>query len=172
VIALGIDSATRAGWGLVEKVPGREQLLDHGFLDLSGRSGKRAEVIEDFARRILARVDAIDLVGIEDNYLDTNEDKANVVTLKALARLAGRFEQAFEALGVETVLVNPQRWAVGILSGLISPRSTREARKAASTLWVRSTFKLVVGHDTADGVAIATYVARSKSFSRLAGQAG
>jgi Holliday junction resolvasome RuvABC endonuclease subunit len=171
VIVLGLDSATRTGFGLIEHKAGRETIVDSGVIDLSGRSGKRAEVIEDFARQILARVGTIDVVGIEDNYLDTNEDKANVVTLKALARMVGRWEQAWEAIGVDTVLVNPQKWAAGILTGLIGPRANRQARKKASGLWVKATFGLTPQEDEGDGIAIATFLARSRAFARRSGQA-
>lgn len=171
MIVLGLDSAARTGYAVVERLNGSERLLERGVLDLRDQE-TLATRIDDFAHKMAGRFE-IDVVAIEDNYLDTNEDKANVVTLKSLARMVGRWCQAFESRGITTVLANPQKWAVGVLRGvLMGPTSDRKTRKKACGIWVRATFKVQPEENEADAIGIATYEARQRDFfERAAGAA-
>jgi hypothetical protein len=161
---LGLDSATRTGYGLAERDGARERLLAHGVLDLNRA---RAAFMESFADTVLEG-GPVDLVAIEDNYLDTNPEKANVATLKALARIVGRWEQVWEARKVKTVLVPAQRWQTGLLAGLMGPRANRDTRKRAAGLWVKATFGLELDQDACDGVCLAVWVARQRAFEARA----
>lgn len=162
ITVLGLDSASHTGYALLERDGPRERLIGCGVADLSVRPA--AAVIEDFMAKVtsLARVD---VVAIEDNYLDTDPGKANVATLKTLARLVGRWEQAAESRGLATVLVPAQRWQSGILAGLCGPRADRKSRKAASSLWARATFGVAPVQDACDAIGIAAYEARRRSFA-------
>lgn len=157
---LGIDSAiSRCGWALVERVRGvgREKLLGRGVL-----CAVDGEVVQEFAGRMTNGKDEIDLVVIEDAYLDKNVD-----TVKQLSRLVGRWEQAFETLGVETKLVMASVWQMRILTGLITPKSKRDERKLAAKRWAKATFNEDLGPDEADASAIATHEIRLRSFAEL-----
>lgn len=163
---LGIDSATKTGFGLVERVGTKERLISYGAVDL-GR-GPMAAAIETFVERVIED-GPIDEVAIEDNYLAAGE-QANVVTLKCLARLAGRWEQAFEARGIRTVLVMAQKWQTGLLGGaLMGPTANRATRKKAAGLWVKATFGVTPGEDACDGIGLAAYRARHATFAQLVG---
>lgn len=168
MIVVGIDSATKAGFGVVERKGPRERLIEYGAFALPRQGTERAAAIEAMVSRLTARF-VIDVAAIEDNYLAQGEQE-NVVTLKALARLCGRWEQAWEARGVATMLVLAQRWQVGLLAGLCGPRSDRKTRKAASAMWCRATFGVTPSEDASDAIGLATWVARQESFrARLAG---
>jgi Holliday junction resolvasome RuvABC endonuclease subunit len=155
IIVLGIDSAiSKCGWAVVERDGGHERLVAHGVL-----VAVDGEVVGDFAGR-MAHGQRIDVVVIEDAYLDTNVD-----TVKKLSRLVGRWQQAFETLGLETTLVMGSVWQRQILSGLIGLTSPREARKKAAKLWARATFHEALGEDEADAAGLATWGARQRSFA-------
>jgi Holliday junction resolvasome RuvABC endonuclease subunit len=89
-VVLGIDSAPSCtGWALVERDGDRERLIAHGLL----RSVDH-DVVNEFAGRIAMGDLPVDVVVIEDVYLDKNVD-----TVKVLSRLVGRWQQAFEPMG-------------------------------------------------------------------------
>jgi len=159
-LVLGIDSAPRrTGWALVERDGRQERLVAYGAL-----TAVDADVVTEFSGQVVHRCPSIDVVAIEDAYYGEN-----VGTTKALSRLVGRWQQAFEGLGLETKLVMADVWQRGILTGLITPKSGREARKAAAAIWVRSTFGTALGADEADAAGLATWELRQRRFAQRAG---
>lgn len=157
---LGIDSAfAKCGWALVERDGVRERLIAHGVL-----KAVDGEVVGEFAGRMATGSLTIDVVVIEDCYLDETE-RRNVDTLKVLARLVGRWQQAFEALGLSTTLVMADVWQRFLLTGLMPRQAKREARKAAAKTWARATFKEALGSDESDAVGLAVYWVRKRAFA-------
>jgi Holliday junction resolvasome RuvABC endonuclease subunit len=154
MLSLGIDVATRSGWALVERVAGKERLLDHGILNLA--RGPR-EQIERLASMHARRAD---LVALELGYLDKN-----VATLMVLCRFVGRFEQACEAMGKHPQLIQATVWQRSLLRGLAGPMAKREELKRAAVMWARATFREVLGEDEADASAIATHVLRTTAMA-------
>jgi Holliday junction resolvasome RuvABC endonuclease subunit len=163
IIGLGIDSAfTRTGWALVEREGAKERLIAHGLLEACD-----ADVVGAFAHRMATGQLAIDIVVIEDTYLGENVD-----TLKSLSRLVGRWQQAFEALGLKTRLVMADVWQRGILMGLITGKTEREGRKKAAQIWANATFGEALPSDSADAAGIITWHLRQRAFAKRAGRAG
>lgn len=160
MIVLGLDSAiTKTGWALVERDGGKETLIQHGFLtDVDG------DVVSEFAGRVHASNVAVDMVVVEDLYFAKD---ANMV--KKLARLTGRWQQAFEVLGFSTKLVMASAWQKSLLSGLMNAGSSdRNARKKACQLWVKATFGAELPVDEADAVGLAVYELRRSAFTKRA----
>lgn len=158
---LGIDCATKAGWALVESDSGKERLRGHGVLDLSG---KRFLLISTVINEILEVVPLVDIVAIELPYLGKN-----VVTLRTLARLFGRFEQAFEPTGAEIVEALATQWQHQVL-GRFGGRK-REGLKKASKLWARATFGVDLTEDESDAAGIAVHVLRERMLAEKVSRA-
>lgn len=162
-VVLGIDSAPScSGWALVERDGTRDRLIAHGLLHTVDH-----EVVEEFSGRMAMSGPTIDVVVIEDAYLDKNVD-----TVKVLSRLVGRWQQAFEALGLATRLVMADVWQRGILSGLITPKTHRDGRKKAAKLWAQATFGEALDENEADGAAMATFELRRLVFAGRTSAAG
>jgi Holliday junction resolvasome RuvABC endonuclease subunit len=104
---------TTPGWAVVERINGRERLLDHGVLVLDGKQLPAWNPVAALALRCRKEGLVPDVVAIELPYLGKN-----VVTLRTLARLFGRFEQAFEPTGVEIVEIMPTKWQHEVLGPL------------------------------------------------------
>ena len=160
--ALGLDCATKCGWSVVEdalqaarKRGQAEHLVGHGVLDLSGKKKPISTVINE----LVFSLPSIDVAVVELPYLDEN-----VVTLRTLARLVGRFEHAFEPLHVGVELVMATEWQRAILGGFGG--KNREGLKKAAVLWARATFGAVLTEDEADAAGIASHVLRKRSFAR------
>ena len=152
MLAIGIDCATRAGWALVRSDRGREELLDHNVLELGGRN---AWAWVDW---LVVRGSGDwkpDVVAIECPWLGKDPH-----ALEVLARLCGRFEQAFEAAGCQVLVVKAAQWQCATLTGLMTQRSKRAERKRASKLWCKSTFGVDLSDDESDAAAIATWACR------------
>lgn len=153
---LGIDSAfAKCGWALVERDGVRERLIAHGVL-----KAVDSDVVTEFSGRMATGNRTIDVVVIEDCYLDENVD-----TVKLLSRLVGRWQQAFEALGLSTHLVLADVWQRFLLTGLMPRQAKREARKEAAKTWARATFKEALGSDESDAVGLAVYWVRKRAFA-------
>ena len=144
---LGLDSASLTGWALLDG----ERLIERGTV-----KADEPIKISEFATR-LATSDYLrpDLVVIEDSYLGEN-----VVTVKLLSRILGRWEQAFSTYGVPSEIMMADTWQQHVLAGLITRKSKREERKAACRQWVHITYGIRVTEDVADAIGIATWVAR------------
>lgn len=151
MIVLGIDSASTSGWALLDG----ERILERGTID--ARDPKRIDTLAAF---VCAKARP-DLVAIEDNFLGVN---VNVV--KVLSRIVGRFEMVFAVRGVPTELVMASIWQKAILAGL--PGGTK---KACAT-WVRATYGITVGEDTADAIGLAVFVARRELVAARTRAAG
>jgi Holliday junction resolvasome RuvABC endonuclease subunit len=170
-VVLGIDGATRAGWSLVSAAfQPRERLsiIDHGVIDLSGNSGRPSELVAALVERVEEHVAISGLrVAIELAYLGRGA-KANVETMRLLARFCGRFEQAFGLAGADLELVFPAHWQSRILGSLGG--RTRKDRKAAAARWGRATFPGVeLSEDDADATAMAVCVLREHERRRVLG---
>jgi Holliday junction resolvasome RuvABC endonuclease subunit len=149
VKVLGIDSASTAGWAIVEG----ERLLEHGTVD--ARDPMRVHhLVGDIVTRHRP-----ELAVIEQAYV-ARGPKANPEVTMMLSRLIGRWEMALALRAVPTELVNTKTWQTEILAGLITIKSKREACKAAAALWARGTYRISVSGDAADAIGIATWAAR------------
>lgn len=158
---LGIDCATKAGWALAENHAGKETLTAHGVIDLSG---KRCLSISTVIYELVRDLPLVDVVGIELPYLGKN-----VVTLRTLSRLFGRFEQAFEPTGAEIVEVLATKWQHRVL-GTFGGRK-RDDLKKASKIWARATFGVVLTEDEADAAGIAVHVLRERALAEKVARA-
>jgi Holliday junction resolvasome RuvABC endonuclease subunit len=158
-VVLGIDSAPSCtGWALVERDGPRERLIAHGLLHSVDH-----EIVNEFSSRIVMCGPTVDVVVIEDAYLDEN-----VLTVKVLSRLVGRWQQAFEALGLGTRLVMATVWQSGILKGLIGAGTDRIGRKKAAKIWSNATFGEVLNENEADATGIAVWEIRQRAFAERA----
>ena len=102
--------------------------------------------------RLAERYTDVDLAGIEDSYSHRNRH-----TAKVLARISGRWQQAFEHHGVATTFVAAKTWQHAILS--LSPRAKRDERKAAAKAFARSAYGVKAPtEDEADSICLATYL--------------
>ena len=163
MIAVGIDCATKSGWAVVERTAGRERLLGHGVLDLSGHAGRPSELISTFAGRLAKEIPLDGLpVAIELPYLGHGK-ALNVVTLRTLARLCGRWEQALGVYGADVELLRASDWQRRVLGTLGGQK--RADRKKAAQLWARGQFGARLSEDEADAVAIATDLLRERDMA-------
>ena len=160
VIALGIDCATSSGWALVEATGGHERLLADGVIDLT---------IPDFWMEIKRLADASywetetkipDIVAIELPWLGKNAH-----TLEVLARLCGRFEQAFEPTGAKVQVVRASEWQSSILGRFGG--KTRAGLKLAAIAWAKGTFGVSLPSDAADAAGLACWALRTTRARKL-----
>ncbi len=167
---LGIDCATTAGWALVTGSPSCETLLDRGTVALANGCACVVQgLVERVRQRLKDRGEAMAglVVAIEEPYLAHDNPK----TLKVLARLVGRLEQAFELAGAEVVTVTAQSWQACVLG--VGPRRfggvRRADRKAAAGIVARSLFGRGLTEDEADAAMLAVHVLRQRAHEgRLA----
>lgn len=109
MICLGIDSASTAGFAIVDG----ERLLEHGTID--ARDPMRVQqLVGDLVTRHRP-----ELAVIEDSYA-ARFAQQNIATTKLLSRFIGRWEMALAARGVPTELVMPQAWQSAILAGFLA----------------------------------------------------
>jgi hypothetical protein len=154
VIVLGIDSATTAGWAVVDG----ERLIEYGTVD----ARDPIRVWQLAGHLVVAHAPA--LAVIEDSYLGRGAH-ANVATAKLLSRLIGRWEMALAARGVRAELVLPQAWQTATLAGFLPPgRVKRDDRKRAAAAWAKATYGVTITGDAADAVGLATYASRRASM--------
>lgn len=162
---LAIDCATSSGWALVERESRRERVLDHGALDLSGACGHPAALISQFVRQLAAVTSLEGLpVAIELPYLARGKAQ-NVVVLRTLARLCGRWEQAVEVYGADVELIMADHWYRCVVGNPLGRK--RAERKKATKLWARGTFGLHLAEDEADAVAIAVCLLRERDTEAM-----
>ena len=160
MIALGIDCATKTGWALVESDGGHEKLLADGVIDLG---------IPDFWMEIKRLADASfwetepkrpDAVAIELPYMGKNAH-----TLEVLARMCGRFEQAFESTGAQVQVVRASQWQTSILGRFGG--KTRAGLKLAAVAWAKGTFGVSLPSDAADAAGLACFALRTARARKL-----
>jgi Holliday junction resolvasome RuvABC endonuclease subunit len=152
VLILGLDVATRTGWAVVRRAGRRETLVAFGAINATAReidalAGAQIDAAADAGEPLLA--------ALEDSFLGRN-----VATLRTLAALRGRWEQALEMRGARVELVRPDGWQRAILTGLMGPRAQRAERKRAAQAFALATFGAKATQDQADAIGIATYGAR------------
>jgi Holliday junction resolvasome RuvABC endonuclease subunit len=148
MIALGIDCATKTGWALVERTSGRERLLESGCLLLSG---KNPGVWVTWLREERDGPQP-DVVAIELPWLGKNPH-----TLEVLARLCGRFEQAFS--GTPTRVIRAVEWQSKMIGRKLGGK-TRDGLKKASKLVAGSLFGRPLSEDESDAALMATFALR------------
>lgn len=148
MIILGIDSASTAGFAIVDG----DRLLEHGTVDARDPMRVHQLVGDLVTRHRPARA------VIEEAYVARGEHANPKVTM-LLSRFIGRWEMALALRSVPTELVNTKAWQTEILAGLITTRSKREECKAAAAEWVRLHHRVRVTGDAADAVCIATWAA-------------
>ena len=163
MLCLGLDAATKTGFALIAHVP-RETLLDHGVLDLHGAAASQINVLVERVRKavhLAGGTMAGLLVAIEEPYLDKNPK-----TLKVLARIVGRLEQAFEAQGCGVELVTASEWQGAVLAGFGGRR--RDGLKKAALIWCRAHLGVPVEQDVADAAGLAVHMLRREAIARAA----
>jgi hypothetical protein len=154
----GIDSAELSGIAVVARDrPGRERLVLSGVRRIRTAADVAAVVAELAAQ-------APDVVAIEEPFIHPRQPLAGLV----LARLLGRWLQAFEGQGITCVTTPASLWQPAMLAGLMGPQALRAERKAAAQAWCRVTFGVVATEDQADAIAMATYVLRSARWKAAA----
>jgi Holliday junction resolvasome RuvABC endonuclease subunit len=158
---LGIDSASVAGWAIVDG----ERLLEHGTID--ARSPLRVhQLVGDLVTRFRP-----ELAVIEEAYVARGEH-ANPATTMLLSRFIGRWEMALAMRGVRTELVGAHAWQSAILRGLLPARAKREELKAAAARWAKLTYRVDVVGDAADAISIATWASRRETVAARLRRAG
>ena len=161
MIVLGIDSASTAGWAVVDG----ERLLEYGTVD--ARDPLR---VHQLVGSIVTRLRPARAV-IEQAYVGRGEH-ANPKTTMLLSRLIGRWEMALALREVPSELIEAQSWQSEILAGLLPSRPKRDDRKAAAARWAGLTFKVNVAGDAADAIGIAAWASRRATMAaRLRGRA-
>lgn len=102
------------------------------------------------------------LVAVEDCFVRVNNETGLV-----LARLLGRWLQAFERRGLATVTVLASTWQPVILAGRMTTRTRGPDRKRAAIAWALETFGVELAEDVADAAAIAWW---ARGLPAAAGQ--
>lgn len=160
VRVLGLDSAERTGFALIERAGGRERLVRYGVLRIQG-AGDVERAVNELA------LESPDLVAIEAPFV-----RANAATGLTLATLLGRWLQAWERLGTPTTTVLASGWRPVILAGLCDRRSDRATCKRAARTWAKASFGVELDEDEADATGIAAWALRRRgSPSATAGGA-
>jgi Holliday junction resolvasome RuvABC endonuclease subunit len=152
VKVLALDSAEVTGFAVVACENGTEVLLRHGAVTV-----KTASDVETAAGG-LAREGA-HLAVVEEPFVHPRNPATGLV----LARLLGRWLQAFETKGVPTATIPASMWQTKVLPG-VTWRTRSADRKMAAVTFARATFGVDVSEDVADAIAMATWVVRNSSF--------
>lgn len=151
---VGIDPAARTGWAVVD-AQGRRPMraVQAGTL-----KGQDAAAVQSLVRHLTQPHVRPDLVAIEDQYYGRN-----VATLKSLVETRTRFLQEFQAAGIPAILVAANDWQMGLLKGMIGPRSMRKERKAAAKKYGQILFgeHAAANQDEWDACLIAVYAIRA-----------
>lgn len=140
---------------MVEKQGGREFRIASGVL---ARMPPKARA--EFAHQ-WRHVDAVALEAPFSTY------SKSMKTFFLMAASMGQWHQAFGALGVAIEQINADEWQQGLLRGLITKSTKREARKLAAQRWTAATFGLVAlpAEDEADAAGLAVWCARQRAFN-------
>lgn len=161
MIVLGIDSASTAGWAVVDG----DRLIEHGTVDARDPIRVHQLVGSLITRHRPARA------VIEQAYVARGEHANPKITMM-LSRLIGRWELALALREVPWELVEAQTWQAEILAGLLPPRPKRDDRKTAAVKWVRLVHKLDVVVDAADAIGIASWASRRATLNARLRRAG
>lgn len=145
MIALGIDAATKTGWAQVERANGRETLLDWGVLNLKKLAWRE---IQTLAREHTSQ----QVVAVELPWLGKDPHAMGV-----LARICGRFEQAFEPGGADVRVIQASQWQSKMLGNV---RMGRDALKRLAIMWCHANLGAKLPEDAADAAVMAVYALR------------
>lgn len=151
---LGIDAATKTGWGIVQRPDGRaEELVGHGVI-----KPRDPDVIDEFVTEIFEQHPDLDAVYIERPYMLRNPG-----TTIMLSMLVGAFRFAFSRR-VPVTLTPPSEWQHSVLAGLLPTkgRVTNKHTKPAAKLWVKMRFGIDVTEDEADAICVSFYGLRQR----------
>lgn len=135
---VALDSATTTGWAAYD---GGGNLAGYGTVTTTN-----AWEIDLFAGRY--GKDWGDVAFCEDNYLGFNPHVS-----KVLARITGRWQQAFEVRGVRVEFVAAKSWQCKMLPG----HKKRKELKAAAQQWVADRHGIAVTEDEADAIVMGEY---------------
>lgn len=152
MIALGIDAATKTGWAKVERVDGREKLLDWGVLDFKKFEREPWNPPAFLDLRCRAPAGVPDVVAIELPWLGRDPH-----ALEVLARICGRFEQVFGPRCSDVRVVRAVQWQSKMLG---NTRMGRGALKRLAVAWCKSKLGAKLPQDAADAAVMAVYVMR------------
>jgi Holliday junction resolvasome RuvABC endonuclease subunit len=143
-VVIGVDSAERTGFAVLADA----RLVRHGVADIA--SAADVERTAD-----LLALHRPDLVCVEAPFV-----RVNAATGLTLARLLGRWLQAFERRDIPTATVLASTWQPIVLVGRMTPRTKGPDRKLAAQAWALETFGLELPEDEADAAGIAAWAAR------------
>jgi Holliday junction resolvasome RuvABC endonuclease subunit len=153
MIALGIDAATKTGWALVQGVGhGGENLLDWGVLDFNKHKADPWNPAAFLALHCRPPAPTPNIVAIELPFLGPSPH-----TLEVLARICGRFEQAFGPSGAEVRVVRSNQWQPKMLG---PTRLKRAMLKKLAVAWCKANFGEDLPQDAADAAVIAVHSLR------------
>lgn len=152
MIALGIDAATKTGWAMVGQERGREKLLEWGVLDFKKHDADPWNPAAFLALHCRQPAPEPNIVAIELPFLGPSPH-----TLEVLARICGRFEQAFGPSGADVRVVRSNQWQPKMLG---PTRMKRAVLKKLAVAWCRSNLGAVLPQDAADAAVLAVYALR------------
>ena len=152
MIALGIDAATRTGWAMVGQERGREKLLDWGVLDFKKHDADPWNPAAFLALHCRPPALSPNIVAIELPFLGPSPH-----TLEVLARICGRFEQAFGPSGADIRVIRSNQWQPKMLG---PTRLKRTMLKRLAVAWCKSAFLIDLPQDAADAAVMAVYALR------------
>ena len=150
---VGIDPAAKTGWAVLDAEGRRPTRVVQ-----AGSLKPDANAVARLVRHLTQPWVKPDIVAIEDQYYGRN-----VHTLKKLVETRSRFMQGFEAAGVRVVLVPANDWQMGLLKGMIQPRSQRKERKKAAAMYGKRLYgeHAAANQDEWDAICVATWTVRA-----------
>lgn len=153
MIVLGIDAATKSGWGIVDTTGGRIRLLDFGIAKV-GNYRSLGAVMAVALKLNVAKV------AIEYPYMAENAGTAIKIGI-----VVGRWMQECDRAALPFETFTAHQWQMQLLTGLITNRSKSPERKKAAAIWVKSVFGINALEDEADGICLASWRAKVGRFS-------
>jgi Holliday junction resolvasome RuvABC endonuclease subunit len=140
-IAVGVDSAELTGIVAINRarIIYRESCTVSGWNDVE----RVADTVADLRPVVVA---------IEAPFV-----RLNTATGLTLARLIGRWLQAFERRGTSTTAVLASTWQPIVLAGRMTTTTPGPARKLAAIAWALETFGIELPGDEADAAGIAAW---------------
>lgn len=166
---LGVDPATRSGWGLVAMDAARPA----GVVLASGvvkRTTGRA--IGEVVRAALAAATLNGcpgvVVAIEDQFLGRAAN--NPQTLKVVARMAGKWEGVCEDAGLTVEFVPAATWQGAVLGLRGVARMKREQLKPLAQDHAERLAGFRPATDEADGICLGMFVARQRYMDARLGR--
>lgn len=152
---LGLDIASKTGWGIVERVDGKERLSESGIIDATDM-----RQIRKFVSWLWENHPDLGRCWIESTYVARGPHANPEVTIQ-LAQKAGAFRYALsERLAVD--FVSPAQWRAEVLSP--PGKLQRADLKRLAQSHVKLAFRIQVSADEAEAICIAFYGVRRMLF--------